>query len=184
MWSIGIYTGDSPFQLHAPPQRHNPVLTRDAVSDIPAEFVADPFLVRGDGVWYMFFEVINRESGKGEIALAVSENCFDWRYQQRVLVEPFHLSYPYVFKWRDDYYMIPESLKGGAVRLYRALSFPASWSYVGPLFSGEWADPSIFASLRSGGCCLCASLMNTIRCGFTTRTICSGLVPASGEPNH
>jgi hypothetical protein len=144
MWSIGIYTGDSPFQLQAPEHHRNPVLTRAAVSDIPAKFVADPFLVRGDDVWYMFFEVLNRRNDKGEIALAISDNCFDWRYRQSVLVEPFHLSYPYVFKWRDDYYMIPESLKAGAVRLYRADNFPTRWSYVGRLLEGTWADPSIF----------------------------------------
>jgi hypothetical protein len=28
--------------------------------------------------------------------------------------------------------------------LYRADNFPTSWSYVGPLFAGSWADPSIF----------------------------------------
>ena len=144
MWSIGIYTGDSPLQLQAPPGRHNPVLTRDAVSDIPASFVADPFMVRADGVWYMFFEVLNRQNDRGEIALAVSDSGLDWRYQQRVLVEPFHLSYPQVFKWRDDYYMVPESLNARVVRLYRAEIFPTRWSYVGPLLEGEWADPSIF----------------------------------------
>jgi hypothetical protein len=144
MWSIGIYTGDSPFQLHAPPDHRNPVLTSDAVSDLPAKFVADPFLVRGDSVWYMFFEVLNRQTDKGEIALAVSDNGFDWRYRQRVLAEPFHLSYPYVFKWRGVYYMVPETLKAGAVRLYRAQTFPTRWSYVAPLLQGAWADPSIF----------------------------------------
>ncbi len=144
MWSIGIYTGDSPFQLQPPPDHRNPVLTCDAVSDIPAKFVADPFLVRGENVWYMFFEVLNRQTDKGEIALAVSDNGFDWRYQQRVLAEPFHLSYPYVFKWRGVYYMIPETLKAGAVRLYRAKTFPTRWSYTGALLQGAWADPSIF----------------------------------------
>jgi hypothetical protein len=144
MWSIGIYTGASPFQLQAPPHRQNPVLTRDAVSDISAQFVADPFLVRGDGVWYMFFEVMNRENRRGEIALAVSDNGFDWHYQQRVLAEWFHLSYPYVFEWGSHYYMIPECVTSGAVRLYRADNFPTTWSHVGPLFKGAWADPSIF----------------------------------------
>lgn len=144
MWSIGIYTGDSPFQLQAPPGCENPVLTRELVTDIRAQFVADPFLVRGDGVWYMFFEVMNRENRRGEIALAVSDNGFDWRYQQRVLAERFHLSYPYVFEWGGHYYMIPECVTSGAIRLYRADNFPTTWSHVGPLIKGAWADPSIF----------------------------------------
>lgn len=144
MWSIGIYTGDSPFQLQAPSHHQNPVLTHAAVSDITAKFVADPFLVRGDGVWYMFFEIMNRDTSKGEIGLAESNNGLDWRYRQSVLVEPFHLSYPQVFKWRDEHYMIPESLQADAVRLYRSEGFPGRWSCVGRLLKGAWADPSIF----------------------------------------
>jgi len=144
MWSIGIYTGDSPFQLHPSPDYRNPVLTYAAVRDVPARFVADPFLVHEDDVWYMFFEILNRQTCKGEIGLAVSKNCRDWRYRQRVLVEPFHLSYPYVFKWRGDFFMIPETLNAGAVRLYRAENFPTRWSPVASLLPGNWADPSIF----------------------------------------
>src|ERR1051326_2732525 len=41
MWSISIYTGNSPFTLE--PFQAGPVLTRDHVTDIPAAFVADPF---------------------------------------------------------------------------------------------------------------------------------------------
>ena len=43
MWSIGIYTGDSPFQLRAPANKPNPVLSQTDVTDVSAEFVADPF---------------------------------------------------------------------------------------------------------------------------------------------
>ena len=40
-WSIGIYVGTSPFHFHPPEHVNNPVLTREAVSDVPADFVAD-----------------------------------------------------------------------------------------------------------------------------------------------
>lgn len=144
VWSIGIYTGASPFKLSPEPRVSNPVLSRGDVSDVPAAFVADPFMVRVDGLWHMFFEVMNSRSDKGQIGLAVSANGLSWEYRQIVLDEPFHLSYPYVFEWKGEHYMIPETLEPRAVRLYKADSFPTSWRLVGTLIDGEYADPSIF----------------------------------------
>ena len=141
MWSIGIYTGDSPFQLA--PTTPNPVLTRNDVTDIPAGFVADPFMIRRDGRWHMFFEVMNRETRRGEIALAVSNDGFNWTYERVVIREPFHLSYPYVFEWQGDCYMVPETLGAGAVSLYKADDFPTHWSRQRKLIDGNCADPSI-----------------------------------------
>jgi len=135
-WSIGIYTGDSPVTLTAPIDIKNPVLSRRDVFDRHADFVADPFMLEAKGAWYMFFEVMNCESDNGEIALATSVDGVTWCYQQIVLTEPFHLSYPYVFQWMDDYYMVPESFQARSVRLYRATQFPNQWSFVGTLLDG------------------------------------------------
>jgi hypothetical protein len=144
MWSIGIYTGESPLLLSPAEGVDNPVLTREQVRDVPASFVADPFMVFRDGAWYMFFEVLNRETERGEIGLAISSDGLSWTYRQIVLAEPFHLSYPYVFEWQGEYYMIPETLAAQCVRLYRAETFPTRWSCVGSLIEGSFADPSIF----------------------------------------
>lgn len=141
MWSIGIYTGNSPFALRPAP--NNPVLTNTDVTDVQAEFVADPFMLHSDGRWYMFFEVLDRESQRGVIALATSGDGFTWTYQQVVLVETFHLSYPYVFEWQHEWYMIPETLGTSAVCLYKAVEFPTRWSRQQNLLEGAHADPSI-----------------------------------------
>jgi hypothetical protein len=74
--------------------------------------------------------------------LATSTDGLSWTYRKIVLSEPFHLSYPYVFAWEGDYYLIPETLGAGAVRLYRAISFPSRWSHLGDLVTGLCADPS------------------------------------------
>ena len=142
IWSIGIYAGASPFELA--PAGRNPVISAGDVSDVPARFVADPFMLLVDGLWHMFFEVLNNQNDRGEIGLALSPDGLAWQYSQIVLREPFHLSYPYVFRWQDDYYMIPETLGANAVRLYRASAFPKEWTHVKDLFSGTHADPSIF----------------------------------------
>jgi len=143
MWSIGIYTGESPFHLRAPAHHINPVITAADVTDVSAEFVADPFMLRSDGRWYMFFEVLNRESQLGVIGLATSDDAFTWTYQRVVLEERFHLSYPYLFEWQGDYYMIPETLGASALCLYKADEFPTRWSLQQRLIEGAYADPSV-----------------------------------------
>lgn len=143
-WSIGIYTGYSPFSLFPPSQVKNPVLTARDVSDAEALFVADPFMILEDNTWHMFFEVMNARTKKGDIGLAVSNDGFAWTYKQIVLNEPFHMSYPYVFKFRDEYYMIPETESMNSVRLYRAVDFPVTWVFEEKLLLGyHFVDASI-----------------------------------------
>lgn len=144
-WSIGVFEGSDPFHLSEPDGLENPVLTASDVKDIDAAFVADPFLIEADGSYYMFFEAMNLDSNTGDIGCAVSDNGRDWTYRNIVLDEPFHLSYPSVFQWKDAYYMIPESNNDNSVRLYRASSFPDSWEYLGNLLSGApFVDPTVF----------------------------------------
>ena len=102
-WFISIYAGDTLFRLK-PALVGNPVLSARDVSDADAIFVADPFMVNDGGAWYMFFEVLLAGSEKGEIGWAMSDDGLAWSYQQIVLKEPFHLSYPYVFSIGDEYY--------------------------------------------------------------------------------
>jgi hypothetical protein len=145
LWSIGIYRGASPLTLSADPALGQPVLSRDDVTDVRASFVADPFLVRDGLRWSMFFEVLNLESGRGEIGLATSEDLAAWHYQQIVLSEPFHLSYPFVFEWEGERYMIPETHQTRSIRLYKADPFPLKWRFVQTLLSGErYADTTVF----------------------------------------
>jgi hypothetical protein len=144
-WSIGIYVGKSPLDFAPPENINNPVLTAKDVTDVAAKFVADPFMVRENGTWYMFFEVMNLDDNKGDIALATSNDGFNWNYKQIVLDEPFHLSYPYVFKWKNEYYLIPETYEASSVRLYKAVNFPTNWSLEKTLLEGsDYVDPSIF----------------------------------------
>lgn len=144
VWSIGIYTGETPLDLKPAPDITNPVLCAEDVSDINADFVADPFMIKAADTWHMFFEVMNASRDKGEIGLASSVNGYKWTYQQIVLSELFHLSYPDVFCVDGEYYMIPESYEANSTRLYRAEEFPRRWSPVATLLEGAWVDPSIF----------------------------------------
>jgi hypothetical protein len=151
-WSIAIYAGASPLRMSPAPGASNPVISAASVTDVSARFVADPFMLNVDGLWHMFFEVLNNSSNKGDIGLATSRDGLDWKYGRIVLQEPFHLSYPYVFRRNDDFYMVPETLGANAVRLYRAVSFPDHWTLVKDLIPGPHADPSVF--FHEGKCWL------------------------------
>ncbi|XP_040378289.1 glucosamine inositolphosphorylceramide transferase 1-like [Oryza brachyantha] len=141
-WSAGVFLGDSPFSLE--PIEHwgiskadgaawpvaNPVVTCADVeeSGFPSSFVAKPFLfLQGDAI-YLFFETKNPITSQGDIAAAVSKDAgATWQQLGVVLDEEWHLSYPYVFSYKNKVYMMPESSKNGDLRLYRALDFPLKW---------------------------------------------------------
>jgi hypothetical protein len=143
-WTIGIYRGNSPFSFNNPLNRINPVLKAEHVTDVSAKFVADPFILKEGKTWYLFFEVYNNDTQQGDLAVATSNNSWIWHYQQIVIDEPFHLSYPYVFKWEDEYYLIPESFEANSIRLYKAENFPTKWSFVDTLVEGrDFVDNSI-----------------------------------------
>ncbi|HEX8089123.1 MAG TPA: hypothetical protein VF762_09745 [Blastocatellia bacterium] len=144
IWSIGIYAGETLFDLKPAEGIQNPVICAKNVTDIQADFVADPFMIKAGETWHMFFEVMNASTKKGEIGLATSDDGLTWDYRQIVLREPFHLSYPCVVHCNGEYYMTPETHEANSIRLYRADRFPDRWSLVGRIVDGLWADPSVF----------------------------------------
>lgn len=142
-FAIAVLEGAGPFALREPETVANPVLTAAAVTDIRASFVADPFLVRDGDRLLMFFEVMNVDRKKGELAVAESRDGHRWNYLGVVLAETFHLSYPCVFEWQGEYYMVPETFEANSVRLYRASSFPMKWECVATLLEGsDFVDTS------------------------------------------
>lgn len=144
-FSISIFEGASPWELGPPGDRSRPHLTVNDVSDLVAELVADPFMVRHRGTWHLFFEALDTHTRKGVICLATSDEPLgSWTYRGTVLREPFHLSYPYVFEWQGQHYMIPETGEASSVRLYRADAFPARWTLAATLLRGDYLDPSPF----------------------------------------
>lgn len=144
-WAIGIYLGDEPLNLRPHPALcGRPAITPDMLGQIDAHGVADPFMIRVEDFWYLFFEIENRRTGKGEIGLAISRDLISWQFGGIVLEEAFHLSYPHVFMEGGAYWMIPESVAAGVVRLYRARHFPTGWELVGELIRDAIVDATPF----------------------------------------
>ncbi len=144
-WSIGIFESRDGAQFYPAKGVPQPVLTARDVTDIKARFVADPFMIHKEDRWYLFFEVFSGVTKKGEIALAESTDAKKWSYRQVVLAEPFHLSYPFVFRSEGRFYLVPESGSQKAVRLYEAVDFPLKWRFVKNLVAGErFGDTTLF----------------------------------------
>jgi hypothetical protein len=114
------------------------------VVDEPARQLADPFLVKDQGMWYLFFEVVHAKTNQGDIGFATSADGFHWSYQRLIIDEPWHLSYPDVFMWKGEYYMTPESNESGAVYLYKATKFPTDWTREGKIINRVGVDPTYF----------------------------------------
>ena len=147
-WAIGIYKGTSPLKLLPPLDINNPILTAQDVTDVKARFVADPFMIKNQEGYYLFFEVLNDKRNLGELGYAFSSDGLHWQYRKIILKERFHLSYPYVFFWEENYYMIPECAKSGGIQLYKAKAFPEEWEHIETLIKGKGGmsalvDPSI-----------------------------------------
>ncbi|CAK9159604.1 unnamed protein product [Ilex paraguariensis] len=83
---------------------------------------------KGD-VLYIFFETKNSITMQGDIGVARSiDKGATWQQLGTALDEDWHLSYPYVFDYNGQIYMMPEGSENGDVRLYRALNFPLQWT--------------------------------------------------------
>ncbi len=94
----------------------------------PADrFWADPFVVHDGAETWMFFEELVFRKPIGRIVA--------WRMgakgplgEPRVVLErPYHLSYPFVFRFDQTWFMLPESQAAQRLELYRATAFPHEW---------------------------------------------------------
>ena len=96
-------------------------------SNDSTQFLADPFFIKVKDTFYLFFEHKKTKKDHAEIGLLTSIDGKKYTYQGTVLKEKFHLSYPQVFEYKKNYYMIPESQGSNQVLLYKARRFPYDW---------------------------------------------------------
>ena len=90
-------------------------------------YTADPFGYWHRGCLHVFFENFDYRTSHGTIGVHVLDDGFGVRHSRIVLREPWHLSYPFVFAWAGDVWMLPEACASGTQTLYRAEEFPDVW---------------------------------------------------------
>jgi len=142
-WCIGRATLDIASMRLISPSR-DPIIAPANLTGSNIAFVADPFRVVARDITYVFAEVWSRSNERGQIAAFRLNTRNEVTDSATVLTEPFHLSYPCVFKINDDYYMLPEAWESGKLTLYKARTFPWDWERFQVLLSLDYADPQIF----------------------------------------
>ena len=92
-------------------------------------FWADPHIIYRNDKYYIFHEEYLYDSGKGRIAVITMDSNGNYADPEVVLEKPYHLSYPYVFEYENEYYMIPETQATRTIQLFKCTEFPAKWEF-------------------------------------------------------
>ena len=108
-------------------------------------FWADPHIVTIDDNYFIFIEEYIYNQSKGHIALIKMDKEGNYNYVGKVLEKEYHLSYPFVFKFENNFYMIPETESNNNIELYKCTDFPKKWEYHGEIMNNVNAvDTTIF----------------------------------------
>jgi hypothetical protein len=99
-------------------------------------FLADPFVIKKNGKHYIFVEDYDFRIGRGAVSCIVVSPDDTWEFIENVLVEPFHLSFPFVFEESGEIFMLPETHNANDIRLYRCVEFPNRWELDTQLLAG------------------------------------------------
>ncbi|MFX1392001.1 MAG: hypothetical protein ACFFAH_00365 [Promethearchaeota archaeon] len=99
------------------------------------EFYADPFGIKLDDEYYIFFELFYRRLNLGRIAYIKIDKENNFSLPKKVLNLPYHLAYPYIFKYQNEIYCIPETRQIKQVNLFKAIEFPNKWEKVKTLLN-------------------------------------------------
>ena len=106
-------------------------------------WVADPMVFEYNGLVYIFAELYDYKLCRGTIGYTVFDGEKYGKWKQ-IIVEDYHLSYPFVFIKNGDVLMIPESSEAEKLLLYRATDFPDKWEQVKEIASGvKWVDTTL-----------------------------------------
>jgi hypothetical protein len=97
------------------------------------KFWADPFPVKHEGKYFVFFEEYVYQDDKAHISV-IELSKSGASEPAVVLKRDYHLSYPFMFQWQDRHFMIPETAANRTVEVYRCEAFPHEWKIETVLF--------------------------------------------------
>lgn len=121
-------------------------------------FWADPCLWHDGGRDFVFVESLRDERGKAEIAAIELSPDLSIRSVRDVLKLPTHLSYPFLFCWQGDTFMLVESATTRRVPVFKSGSFPDGWHHVGDALSGWRAvDATLYCQSQTWWLFVCVA---------------------------
>ena len=98
---------------------------------IPPEdrYYADPFIIKKNDEYFVFIEEVLYNHQKGHISYFKIDKNGKYELPKKILESNYHMSYPFVFKFENEYYMIPETSENRSVDLYKCKKFPEQWEF-------------------------------------------------------
>ena len=108
-------------------------------------WAADPFLFDYNENVYVFAELYDYITRRGSIGYTKHIKDNKWSKWKIAINEPFHMSYPYIFQYENEIYMLPETSASHELRLYRATQFPDKWECARIIAENVmWVDTTFF----------------------------------------
>lgn len=108
-------------------------------------FWADPFPIERNERFYIFFEELPFATWKGHISVIELNDKGEHEAPIKILERPYHLSFPFLFEYKDTLYMIPETLENRTIELYVCTNFPYQWAFKRKLMDNvRAADATVF----------------------------------------
>jgi len=119
--------------------------SKPVILDNPSSgFYADPFPWSDkSGSYTIFLEDFSYASKKGSISYIEVKDGLNFGKAKNIINEPFHLSFPHLFEYRGELFLLPESSAAHEIRLYRCLSYPDQWVFNGVLINGVQAVDTV-----------------------------------------
>lgn len=113
----------------------------------PQHNYADPFVFERNGRHYILFEAWHTKS-TGEIWCVEIGEDGNPSEPRMVLSRPYHLSFPFVFQWQGEIYLLPETRQRKTIEVYRASEFPIRWDTPKVLMNDVSAVDTVIAEYR------------------------------------
>ena len=111
-----------------------------------AEYWADPFYLKDNSKEYIFFERYSYIDGKGCISVGELKNSKLINVED-IIIKNYHLSYPFIFKSKNNFFLIPETHESKRLEIYTADKFPYKWKLLSTALNGKiLADPTIIST--------------------------------------
>ena len=123
--------------------KNNDYIKIEAPTD---KYYADPQLFKFGSKTYIFFE--EYDYVKGVISCISIDKNMDISKPIKVLEQPYHLSFPYIFSDGKNIFMVPETSRNGTIELYISERFPFEWKKYHTILKRVWASDTVIFELN------------------------------------
>lgn len=124
------------------PIDQNNIISSEDIKNSESLFLADPFFIIENDSIYLFVENQEKNKAANIDLFIIADSSID--HKGTILDMETHISYPQVFFYDNDYYMLPETKRSNNLLLYKSNSFPYKWSISDTLMKNiRVKDPTI-----------------------------------------